>query len=361
MLKVLYISCHITLESDELEMISSLGLSVVSVGNFILPSEPFSEKKGITPTTPWCMYDWREPNINRDLDLTNEFLHMNPNFKGVDLSQNLNISRKYLEKFDAIVVSHSLKYLTQVLQLRPKCPVIYCTVGQVSAGYENTLRPVRDLITIVRYCEGEEKVTNCVGTDAYISGSVNDDFLNIKWIGDWPQIMTVSRAMPIRPRETSYPTFLEIAQPFSAKIYGSGNELVPPQYNGGKLSYSELIEAYSRSRVFIATGTCPGTITYTFIEALGLGMPVIGFGPNLARRFIRRDNMYIIDKHIEKSQSGFYSDSIPELQDRIRELLKNDKLCQELSLNGKKYVKENFSRSVVTQKWRNLFKQKGLC
>lgn len=356
-LKLLYFSCHITLESDELEMLSSLGFSVVSVGNFLLPNNPYDKRTEIKNAIPWSMHDWKEPNINRDTELSEEFLSMNPTFRGVDASQHLNLTKEYLDKFDAIVVSNTMHYMQQILDLNPKCPVIHCTGGQTCAGYESTFKSVRDRLSIVRYCIGEETVSNYAGADAFISGSITDDFLDIDWLGDWDQIITVCRAMSIRQRETSYQTFLEIAKPFNAKIYGSGNQRVPAQYNGGKISYSDLLKAYAHSRVFIATGTSPSPMVYTFIEALGAGIPVICLGSKLARRFINRDNMYALDKHIEHGVNGFCSDSVLEIHDIVNELRNDDDLCRSISREGKQYIFDNFSRPVITAKWNVLFKK----
>ena len=359
MKKLLYISCHITLESDELEMFNSLGFSSVVVGNFLEKGNPFHLRKDLPHSLPWSLHDWKEPNINRDEDLTKEFLAMNPSFHGVDANQNLNFTKEFLNKFDAIVVSNTIKYLQQVVTMSPKCPVFYCTAGQTCPSFEGVFKRFRDFISIVRYAEGEEMVGNYAGADAFISCRISDDFLNQEWKGDIKEIMTVSRAMPIRPRETSYQTFLEIAEPFGAKIFGSGNEAVAKKYNGGQLPYNLLLESYSRYRAFIATGTHPSPMVYTFLEALGAGTPTICLGPKLARRYMQHNNLYALDRHITNGVNGFKSDDIREIQGYVKQLLADDKLCKTLSENGKNYVRDNFSTPVITNKWKALFEEKG--
>jgi glycosyltransferase involved in cell wall biosynthesis len=358
--KLLYLSCHITLESDELELFDSLGFTSVTIGNFLIPGQPYHKNKLIKHPLPWSLHEWKEPTFKRDLELSQEFLDLNPNFEGVNTFQRIKLNKEYLDKFDAIVVTYTLPYLSGIIQLNPKCPIILRAVGQTDLRYEQQLKIMRPHMTLVRYATGEENAQNYAGADRFICASVSEEFFDREWIGDTDEVMTVCRAMQERAKATNYQTFVELVEPFDAKIYGSGNENIPKDLNGGELTHEQLLEAYSKNRVFVTTGSAPGPIVYTFIEALAVGIPTVSLGPNLARKYTGPSNLYAIDRHVQQGVNGFYSDNIKELQGYINDLRKDDRLCQQISKNGIEYARNNFSRKIIAKQWKELFKNLGV-
>lgn len=348
------------MEADELEMFSNLGFSCVSIGNFTIKDVPFHKTKVDYGSMNWTKHDWPEPKIDRHIDLTNEFLHLNPQFKGISPT-GANLPKDFLNKFDLIVVSHFQNYLHHIVNNinLDKTKVVLCTVGQTDPSYERNLNIIRDKILINRFAKTEEGVQGYCGADSFIHGSVSSDF-NVQWTGEIPQLITVARAVTQRPNHVNYPTMLQVMEGLPSKIYGSGNETVPIPLSGGELDYLSLINTYKTNRAFLATGVCPGPINYTFIEAMFLGIPIVALGKNLARRLTGTANLYDIDSYIENGVNGFVSDKVEDLKEYSKLLLNDLSLAQSISQESIKKSRVLFSRETIQQKWQTLFKEKGI-
>lgn len=359
--KLLYLSCHSSMEAGDLEIFSSLGFDCVSVGNFLIHNTPY-HKSGISyGPMNWTKHDWKEPNFNRDPELTHEFLHLNPNFSGIT-GKPLHITKEFISKFDVVVVSNLLDYLNLFSNIKvANQELIYCTVGQTGPYNEQVMTKHRKRIKIVRVGLTEQIVQGYCGCDAFITGFASPDFTDLQWEGKDSEIITVCRAMKTRAKETNYSTFYQIVKGMNSKVYGIGNEnLDYPQINGGELTYEGLLNTYKNKRGFISVGSSPAPITYTFAEALSSGIPIIALGKALASKYTGIANLYDCDSYISNGENGFVSNDIKELKEYAELLLKDFDLAKKISLKGKEAGKKHFSKEAVSKKWENFFKALGL-
>ena len=359
MKNLLYISCHNTMECNELEMLSKLDFSCVTIGNFTKGT--LVSKSADQPE--WSLHDWRSPIYNRNDALTNEFISMNPNFTGMTLDK-YNFTKEYLNKFDVIFVSNNWPHMKSLVKLgvpNSRQLFVWCSVGQTNKIVEQAMRQnqidCKNKMVIVRCCPSESEVIDFCGVDYYIISHVDHSF-NVDWIGDKKQVITVTRGIKKKSRISNYEIIQDIMSEFPHKIYGKGNEDLPVELNGGELSFPDLIKTYQQNRVFICGGSSPAPITYTFAEAMTVGIPVVCLGPKLVRTISGPKNLFYMDKYIQNGVNGFVSDSVSDLKKYCRMLLEDYDMAKEISKNASKFARENWSFPAAKIKWEKLFKEK---
>lgn len=362
--KLLYSSCHITAESDDLEIYSNLGFECVTTGKFISSVIPGSDPN-ISSSLDWTKHDWRAPKFNTNIDLTKEFLSYNPKFNGI-ASIDANLPKSFLEKFDVIVISgfiHRLPDVVNKVGNNPNIKIIYNAVGQTTPYIEAVLQKCKNYILLNRYSKAESGIYNVCGmyseADSFIHGSVNPDF-DVNWTGDNKELFTIARAIKTREKHTNYNLITTVMEGLPSKIYGQGNENVPAKLNGGSLGYSELIKTYQHSRVIILGGISPAAINYTFLEAMYVGTPVLALGRKLGRSGLSPSNFYDLPTYIENGVDGFYSDNVFELQDIAKELLRNDQLAKRVSEAASRKGRQNYSTAAIQGQWKTLFEEHGI-
>lgn len=354
--KLLYISCHVTLEAAEVETFSNLGFTVVSIGNFLQPQVSKELSNIDLGNLNYTKHDRLPPKFNTDQELISEFLKNNPDFRCIE-NRPYKLPLSFLEKFDVIVVSNYMACLPEILSNvnLNKQVVIWCSVGQTSPWVEAQLFTIRDKIKIIRVSETEEEVAHCAGTDAFIIGSVNEEEF-IGWRGHREVVATVTRAMKRRAVETSFDNYLQITNGFSRVIYGTGNDDIS-NIPTAKLSYSELKDVYRDSRVMLCTGSKPAPVTYTFMEALMTGTPIVCLGRELASNGHTTLDFYNLPSYIQNGVNGLYSNSIPELREYLAMLLEDSSLAESISAEARKSALNYFSREVIQEKWINFFRR----
>jgi len=332
---LLYLSCHSTLEYDELRIFSDLGLDWFSVGSYMDPLNPLE--------------DLRPPlshNVNQDLIA--EFKTLNPKYKYND---PIVLTQSFVDKFDIIIVSHFPHYLQNQWPLIKDKMVVYSPVGQSNNWLEGQLKTYKaDGMRIVRVSAAEQAMGVYAGHDAIIRPIVDADEYN-NWNGQKENVVTVNKWMQKRALHCLFYEYDIITKGLPRKLYGQNNEDIP--FSNGTLSYDELKAAYRDNRVSLSMGTKPAPFTYTFMEALMTGCPVVTVGPGLGRG--APVGTYEAYSFIENGVDGFWSDDLKELRQYIELLLKDYDLAKQISVEGRKKALKLFDRSVAVRDWKNLF------
>ena len=352
---MLYLGCHVTMEYDDIRLFTELGFEVFSIGNYTLPDKPGHTKGHIDKR---FRHDRPPLAPNKNKDIADHFFRLNPNY---ETYKPIQLDQAFVNKFDVIFISHFNFYFSHLPLFKGK-PIIYHTVGQIHPQLELLLKKLRTKadFSIVRFHENEGNLKNFAGIDAAIPMYVEEDKY-FGWTGTDKIVATVGRGMKSRKVELNYEVFESITDGFPRKIYGMSNEDLP--YWGGELSFQDLIDVYKTIRVYLNTGTKPAPFTYSFVEALMTGCPIVAVGPKLGNYNLTSSGWgqsYAVHEFLENGHNGFWADDIPTLKCYIEHLLKSEDECVRISRNARETAIKHWSKEVIKNKWKELFSRKAI-
>ena len=329
---LLYLSCHSTLEHDELSIFNELGLKLFSVGSYIRPDNPL---ESLRPPL----------DLDTDPEWAEQFDKLNPNYR---FNDRVKLTKDFVDQFDIVMVSHFPHYLQDHLPIIHDKPLIYSPVGQSNPALERGLRDVKTKsdLKIDRVSAAEKSLNWYAGHDAIIRPIVDSNEYSY-WTGEEESVVTVNKWMKTRSTHCLFPQYCRITGGLSRKLYGQNNENI--DFSSGSLTYNELKRAYRVNRVALSMGTKPAPFTYTFMESLMTGCPTVTVGPKLGNGASQTYEAY---KFIENGVDGFWSDDEGELRACIQELLTNHKLAREISKKGREKALSLFDREVCKEDWR---------
>src|SRR4051812_14412383 len=136
-MNILYLSCHSTLEFDELSLFHELGYDFHSIGGYINPRTP---------------HDPKRPAIYHDY---HEYL------AGITQVHNQdNLHPEQVEWADVIIISHIPRWVANNWQLLSSSGkrIIWRSIGQSIADIETQLAPFKQMgLEIVRYSPHEAR------------------------------------------------------------------------------------------------------------------------------------------------------------------------------------------------------------
>lgn len=332
-IKILYLSCHETLEYYDVSNLRKLGFDVFVVGHNTFRSDNNTFRKLSEPNNP---------------DLQRYFnQHFIRNFKA---GQPVQLNFDFVNKFDFIINAHWTENMLMNWDYFKHKPLIYRSIASFFAHYENFYEPYRKQgMKIIRLSPAEKYVVGYIGEDASIRTSLDPDYYK-PWIGNNLNILTVNKMMNIcssRMRKE----YEEVTDIFKNEriLCGKVNGDIP--YSRNEVDENELNTLRQNCRVYFALCTKRAPLVYTFSEALMAGMPVVTFGKKLIgyEWFEQPD-------FIENGVSGFYSDTIQGLQDQIRILLNDYDLAKSMSIKGREIAIKHFSSDVIQLQWKEFFK-----
>ena len=165
--------------------------------------------------------------------------------------------------------------------------VIWRTCGQSDPRLETLMRPLHDDgLTIVRYSPKEREYFSRLGCfageDAMIRfGKYLDEFP--LWIGDGGYIANVTQNMSGRGDFCGLDFWLQATAGLDARPAGPGSEALPGGV--GTLTYPEMLDYLAHAGVYLYTGTVPASYTLGLIEAMAVGVPIVGMPASAWRPF----------------------------------------------------------------------------
>ncbi len=110
----------------------------------------------------------------------------------------------------------------------------------------------------------------------------------------------------------------------------------------------DLYESYSKASISVLTSEYEG-FSMSILEAMSFGVPVISYPINYGPQSIINNNY---DGIITNNKND-----IEELSNKIIWLLKKNKIRKKFSERARINIKENFSKEVVFEKWKNIINE----
>jgi glycosyltransferase involved in cell wall biosynthesis len=347
-MKILYLSCHETLECDELKVLDSLGHQVFSIGHYTDPENP------LHPTREGKL------DIKIDKELLQKFKYyhnyekIKKEFGNITIRDILNVyykrvHREFAKNFDAFVIAHFEDNLTLNWESFKGKPIIVRYIGQPQSHFSPYINKTKK----VAYSETEKYISRFSHFDDIIYPYVDTNYYN-NWKGEGDYVLTINKWMKKRGGNSAWNTYLRVTSEFNRVVGGFENEDIP--FAAGDLSPAEIQKLRQNALVYFSTCTKPGPFTYSFIEALSTGIPLVSIGPKLGSSNPERPT-FMAHKFIENGVSGFWSDDEAELKKYIKILMNDADMRKSFSVNGRLSALKNFSFEQNKKKWKEILEK----
>ena len=341
-MRILYLSCHESLEAGELRLLMDLGHYVYSVGSFV--DDRNKGDRHIRPAVDGLEY--QQEDREAWFQVTNR---LQPGQDGKDF-----LTKEFVDRFDVVIVMHIPRWIINNWEVIKHKPVIWRTIGQSIAAREDELRPYRTQgLKIVRYSPREERIPGFIGQDAMIRFYVDTEEFK-GWTGEELNVITFGQSMHKRGQACNFPFFHDVTSPFHRKLFGTETEEIKP-YGQGKVPFEQLKLEMRRNRVYFYTGTHPASYTLNFLESCASGIPMVCIGPEHGngKYFGPGHDLYEIPDLLENGVSGFISDSKTELRQYISDLMYDKELARRIGSAGREVAIRVFGKEPIKEQWRN--------
>jgi len=331
-MKLLYLSCHSTLEYDEIKLFKEIGIDVFSHGVYANPNRPG---------------DIKRPPIKGKFD--HHLVYLSYRYGKEKLP------REFTKPFDVIMVQHVPDWVILNWEVMKDKIVIWRSIGQSTIDVERLLeQPRREGMKIVRYSPRERTIPGYLGEDAVIRFYKDPDEFG-PYIGNKKRVFNISQSFKQRIDFCNFDTFARVLYGLPWKVAGSENEPLGDHWIGC-VPYDQLREELRQSRVYLYTGTYPACYTLNFIEAWMTGIPVVAIGPRLGNSpYEPGQETYEIPDLIENKKDGFYSDDMVELRDVVELLLERRDLSEEIGERGREKAIKIFGKKTIKKQWKEFF------
>lgn len=299
-------------------------------------------------------------------------------FTGAICNNLWHFNRQFIEKynFDIIFFNHLIENVENNWEVIKDRRVILKTFGMHSVNDEPRIKKLRDKgVFVVRnnpteYLRGAYfkpkpifsynryngkstqefiKKSLYAGHDAIIRGCiVRDENEFSGWTGNNKEVVTFSSAFnhkdsgAIRRRNL----YLEIKNKskYPFRLFGSCNDNEP--FSEGFVSHKKKIEILRNARVALVTGTPGSTNTYSLVEALVMGVPIIVFD-----KAMWNSEIYEVDQIIKNGANGFIVKDCIEAVQLIEKIMEDYELAQKLSTNARITGIELYGRNNRAKDW----------
>jgi hypothetical protein len=268
-LRILYFSSHEVLEYDDLRMLTDMGHKVFSIGTYSKPGSVGAFR----PASP----QFFQPD---DYEA----------FKNCGCEGPEQVTPAFGSRFDLAIVNHFTHLLASAFRCMGDKPIIWRSIGQSNQPIEDYLKHFRDRITIVRYAQAEVSLPGFAGSDAVIYfGKSRDDF-GAPWVGG-DRFVTfhngyLTRANVSVPRLDQFQT-LEADYPID--LWGGSNEGIASSRGVAPADKQAEILRYCSGYIYIPT--VPPSYTLGFMEAAGVGTPLIAPSADFIVQSISKDHL----------------------------------------------------------------------
>jgi hypothetical protein len=200
-LKLLYFSCHETLEHDELRILQELGFQVFSLGHYLRCQEPVDASRGTL-------------ELNNS-ELLSRFLFYHPEEAKLQPAQRYKmiVHPDFLSQFDVIYnVFYFENILSNLANISGK-PVIHRTIGLSVPYIENCIANLRinHNVKTIGYSQAETGVPGYSGRDVVIRQPIDESVFR-DWRGDDLRVITVTKAMKKRRHHCRFDIYEQVTE-----------------------------------------------------------------------------------------------------------------------------------------------------
>jgi len=344
-MKILLISCHQVLEASEARILKSLGNSVQTIGFFAAQ----------TPRTNMR----NDPGTEKNEEFIKKFNYYNPNgyiLPGLHPNSGMcNLPDDLIKDFDLVILQYYPWMLTHNQNLiTGNQKVIIRTIGfpvKIIEDHYAWAKKHKPDIKIVGLSDTEELSPGYIGRDAIIPQAFHpEDFTD--WVGNKEQLLTVMKMFKKRADSCKFAEYEQITEPFKDKrvLIGSENEDIP--YAKVEIPLSELRQEMSESQICLNMPSQPACCTYSLVECMGIGMPIVSVGPKIGD--CKGQHTYNIEKYIEHEESGLIGNTVEECQSHIKTLLNDFELCKKMGAKVKEKAMSMFHVNIIKEKWEKI-------
>lgn len=345
MKKILYLSCHETLENTEVKMFTELGYEVFSMGVYQTNNKG-GKLRGEIPG----LYD-------------------NEHLRAVALQGSKeNLPEELIDWMDVCISMHNASQLGNHPQpwiagnwekfKKSGKPVVWRSIGQSTGDVEKSLEPFRkDGLKIVRYSPREDSIGHYQGSDALIRFACDPTEFD-GYTGDTPRLVNISQALfggdGVRSRgdHMNLKEFEQVVQGFDWKVFGPNNQNAKAN-DGGMLSFEDMKTMLRFNRVFLYFGTRPASYSLAFMEALMTGIPIVSIGPALGNSVYTKQKTFEAHEIIgENGIAGFWSDSVEDLRKYCKMLLEDHELAIKVGQQGRLRAIQFFGKDLIGRQWQ---------
>jgi glycosyltransferase involved in cell wall biosynthesis len=340
---VLIIASHSIEEWSQVDLLSSLGYDVFSLGSYIDPAHPHDPKRPALSKAP------RHPELQAVVD-------------SLGTLDNIGAAAAYIPDVilewlgdDGVIICHH--YIAQ--RIYPQWPrladwmggssgrrVVRRTVGQSVANDEHECAPFRAAgLEIVRYSPDERYIPGYAGEDALIRFHV-DPARYAKWDGSSGWVGNVTQHLWRRSGWCNAQWATEAVDGLDAMFAGPGSEDGPVP-GMGELTWNEMRDYLRRIRAYVYTGTQPASYTLGLIEAMMTGVPIVSIGRSRMDLFPYGPALF------EAADLAWRSyDDPADAREELRHLINDPRYAAEVSLVMRTRALDHFRPEQVGAQWK---------
>ena len=336
--RILLCLSHAVEEAAQLDLLSSLGYEVASLGAYIDPSHPHVDIRPPLPHIPRveAIYDAAEAIKP---DEPQEHLS-DPMFEWLG-DDGILIFHHYLPRLYG-----QWPRVRDWMKGSPERRVIWRSVGQSVANNEREAAPFRmGGLERVAYSPRERNIPGYTGHDAIIRfWGVQEDR---PWTGEDEVVITLGQNLRQREPYTNWSFWDSATRGLPRLPIGPGSEVIGGL---GSIDYEDMRQRLLSSRAFLFTGTQPASYTLGLIEAMHAGIPTISIGPSWMR--IDYGGHSARDLFEAHELAPLWNDDPNVVRHLIRQLLLDPDYAQEVSDITRRLARETFDRDTVGAQWK---------
>jgi glycosyltransferase involved in cell wall biosynthesis len=338
-MKILYLSCHVVLEFDELRILNQLGHDVTVIGGYLDPKNPHVNTR---PPLNIETNKEREQKIHR-------LFEYNKN-KGIPIENCSNtLTKEVVDDYDCIIVMHKMDWVEKNWDIIKNKIVILRTIGQNLKNNELSIKPyIEKGLKVLRYSPKERELNSYAGEHGLIRFlKYKSDFKERK--NEKKCVITFGQNISERKNWCGSSVIETVSKRLPFKLYGPKNESY--LFNGGKLSYDNQLDEYAKNSCYLYTGTFPALYTLNFIEAMLAGIPIVSVGKKLSQTFVEPypfEVPYILDEI-----NGYYLDDVDSIVNTLNILLEDNDINEQISNNQIELADNLFSVEKNINKWND--------
>jgi hypothetical protein len=337
---------HAVEEWQQLDLLTSLGYEVFSIGGYINPATPHADIRPALPDVPFY------PALKEAVD-------------ALGTPDNLTAAQEHIPDAildwlgdDGIVIFHHRleRLFGQWPHIRrwmhgTHGRVIWRSVGQ-SIGYnEREAQPFRLTgLERIAYSPKESNIPDYSGHDALIRFWGHE--VSAPWQGDMAKVIQVSQKLRQRHPFTNWDYWDSATRDLPRYPIGEGSEVIG---GAGKLPFAVTNWWLQHGRAFVFTGSQPASYTLGLIEAMHAGIPTISIGPAWMR--VPYDQGEGGTPHtardlFEGHELAPYGFDDPNAANRLlRELILDWDKAKALSVATQQRARQLFDRETIGRQW----------
>lgn len=339
-MKILYLSCHVVLEYDELRILNDLGYDVTSIGGYINPRTPHVD------TRPPLLID-----TNKDREQKIHNLFETNRKKRIPLEKcSYTLTKEVVDDYDIIYVMHNLEWLDINWEVIKNKIVVLRTFLNLGDTESRIQKYVKQGLKVLRCSPMEREIENYAGEHGIIRFlKYESDFKPRNILHD--KVITFGQSVKQRGSWCGAELIESLSKELPFTIFGPSNDEY--KFWGGRLSYEDQLIQLATNSCYFFTGTFPAQYTLSFVEALMTGIPIVSIGKNLSQSIVSKypfEVPYILDEI-----DGYYGDDIIDIKNKLRLLIDDRKLNEEMSIKEISLGKKLFSAEQNMYLWKDFF------